>query len=95
MEGEVASMSSPQGVVFDPEELLLLGSVFDQAIASLPSSMRTPAKTTEIAKIILERAVAGERDPIKLECAALSNLIVTSVASSPPAPSRDASGSLP
>jgi len=95
MEGEVASMSSPQGVVFDPEELLLLGSVFDQAIASLPSSMRTPAKTTEIAKIILERAVAGERDPIKLECAALSNLIVTSVASSPPAPSRDASGSSP
>ena len=95
MEGEVASMSSPQGVVFDPEELSLLGSVFDQAIASLPSSMRTPAKTMEIAKVILERAVAGERDPIKLEFAALSNLIVTSVASSPPAPSRDASGSLP
>jgi hypothetical protein len=95
MEGEVASMSSPQGVVFDPEELLILGSVFDQAIASLPSSMRTPAKTTEIAKIILERAVAGERDPIKLEFAALSNLIATSVASSPPVPSRDASGSSP
>jgi len=65
-------MSSPQGVVFDPEELSLLGRVFDQAIASLPSSMRTPAKTMEIAKIILERAVAGERDPIKLEFAALS-----------------------
>jgi hypothetical protein len=55
--------------------------------------MRTPAKTMEIAKIILERAVAGERDPIKLEFAVLSNLIVTCVASSPPAPSRDTSGS--
>jgi len=46
-------MSSPQGIVFDPEELSLLGSVFDQAIASLPSSMRTPAKTMEIAKLFL------------------------------------------
>ena len=83
------------GVVFDPEELSLLGSVFDQAIASLLSSMRTPAETMEITKIILERAVAGELDPIKLEFAALSNLIVTSVASAPAASSQDASGSSP
>jgi hypothetical protein len=35
--------------VYDPEELARLGSVFDQAVAALPPSMRTPANLMEIA----------------------------------------------
>jgi hypothetical protein len=46
--------------VFDPEELSLLGSIFDQAVAALPATMQTQTNRTEIAKIILERAAAGE-----------------------------------
>ena len=34
-----ASMLREQGVVFGPEELSLLGDVFDQALASLPAWM--------------------------------------------------------
>jgi hypothetical protein len=46
--------------VFDPEELSLLGSIFDQAVATLPVTMQTQTNRTEIAKIILARAAAGE-----------------------------------
>jgi len=46
--------------VYDPEELSLLGRVFEQSVAALPPTMQTPANRTEIAKIILERAAAGE-----------------------------------
>jgi len=64
------------GVVLNPEELSLLGNVFDQAMASLPSAMRTRVNRSEIAKNILASAAAGERDPIELELAATMNLTV-------------------
>jgi hypothetical protein len=67
-------MLGERDVVYYPEELSLLGSIFDQAIASLPAAKRTPANRTEIAKKILRRAAAGERDPIKLGLAALTDL---------------------
>jgi hypothetical protein len=63
-------------VVFDPEELTLLGSVFDQALASLPYAMRTRSNRSEIAKNILASAASGERDPIELELAATMNLTI-------------------
>jgi hypothetical protein len=65
-----------QGVVFGPEELSLLGGVFDQALASLPARMRTRANRSVIAKSILASAAAGERDPTELELAATTNLTV-------------------
>jgi hypothetical protein len=58
-EGNVA-MLPEISAVFDPEELSLLGSIFDQAVAALPATMQTQTNRTEIAKIILERAAAGE-----------------------------------
>jgi len=67
-------MLGERDVVYYPEELSLLGSIFDQAIASLPAAKRTPANRTEIAKNIFRRAAAGERDPIELGLAALTNL---------------------
>ena len=73
-------MLREQGVAYDPEELSLLGDIFDQAVASIPRAMRTPINRTQIAKNILERAAIGERDPIELELAACANLIVTAAA---------------
>jgi hypothetical protein len=69
-------MLRDKGVVLNPEELSLLGDVFDQAMVSLPSAMRTRANRSEIAKNILAAAAAGERDPIELELAATMNLTV-------------------
>ncbi len=69
-------MLSEQSSAYDPEELSLLGDIFDRTVASLPATMRTPFNRTEIAKNILTRAAAGERNRIELELAALDNLKV-------------------
>lgn len=60
MIGGNLSMLPEMSAVFEPEELSLLGSIFDQAVAALPATMQTQTNRTEIAKIILERAAAGE-----------------------------------
>jgi hypothetical protein len=67
-------------VVYDPEELSLLGHILDQAMASLPAAMRTPHTRTEIARNILARAATGERDPIELELAATMDLKISTAA---------------
>jgi hypothetical protein len=59
-------MSRERGAVYEPEELSLLGRIFDQSVAALPAAMRTPANRTKIAKIILGRAAAGELEPAPL-----------------------------
>jgi hypothetical protein len=66
-------MLRERSAVYEPEELSLLGSIFDQSVAALPAAMRTPANRTEIAKIILRRAAAGELERealVKFEAAA-------------------------
>lgn len=66
-------MLSEMSAVFDPEELSLLGKIFDQAVAALPATMQTQTNRTEIAKIILGRAAAGELELaplLKFEAAA-------------------------
>jgi hypothetical protein len=60
IEGGTAAMLREMSTVFDPEELSLLGRIFDQVVAGLPVTMQTPTNRTEIAKIILGRAAAGE-----------------------------------
>jgi hypothetical protein len=69
-------MSREQGIVLEPEELALLGEVFDQALASLPTWMRTRANRSMIASSLLASVAAGKRDPIELELAATMNLTV-------------------
>jgi plasmid stability protein len=69
-------MLCEQSSAYDPEELSLLGDIFDRTVASLPGTMRTPFNRGEIARNILTRAAAGEREPIELELAALDNLKV-------------------
>jgi hypothetical protein len=73
-------MLSDQSAVYYPEELSLLGEILDQAVQSLPPGMRTPQNRAAIAKNILARAATGERDPIELGLAALTNLKVTAAA---------------
>ncbi|WP_225129698.1 MULTISPECIES: hypothetical protein [unclassified Bradyrhizobium] len=46
--------------VFDPEELSVLGSLYDSAVTALPPSMRNPENRKAIAKLILERTAAGD-----------------------------------
>lgn len=59
-------MSAEQSIIYDPEELSLLGTIFDQAVASLPATMQTQANRIEIAKIVMHRAAAGERELLPL-----------------------------
>jgi hypothetical protein len=73
-------MLRERSVVYDPEELSLLGHILDQAIASLPVAMRTPYNRAEIARNILARAAMGERDPIELERAAALDMKVSTAA---------------
>ena len=70
-------MLPDQSAVYYPEELSLLGQILDQAVQSLPPSMRTPQNRAAIAKDILAVAVTGERDPIEIRLAALITLKVT------------------
>ena len=70
-------MSSNQGAVYCPEDLSILGRVLDQVVQLLPPKMRTPDNRAEIAKNILACAATGERDPVKLELAALINVKIT------------------
>ena len=59
-------MSDERSAIYGPEELSLLGTIFDQAVASLPATMQTQANRTEIAKIVMDRAAAGERELLPL-----------------------------
>ena len=78
-------MLSDRTAVYDPEELSLLGRVFEQSVATLPPTMRTAANRTEIAKIILERAAAGEPlAPLMTFALGAASLI-----QEPPAPHSD------
>ncbi|MCP3380472.1 MULTISPECIES: hypothetical protein [unclassified Bradyrhizobium] len=52
--------------VFDPEDLCMLGKIFDEAVAALPASMRTPINRTEIAKLVLGRTAAGRAELVRL-----------------------------
>ena len=69
-------MLCEQSSAYDPGELSLLGDIFDRTVASLPGTMRTPFNRGEIARNILTRAAAAERDLIELGLAALDDLKV-------------------
>lgn len=57
--------------VCDPEQLSVLGRIFDHAVAALPEEMRTPGNRRQIGKLILGRAVVAE-----LELSLLIRLVV-------------------
>jgi hypothetical protein len=63
---------SGTGSAYRPEELSMLRRVMDEAVGTLPVALRTPIAKASIAKNLLDRAAAGERDPIELRLAALA-----------------------
>ena len=73
-------MVGEQSVVYDPEELMLIGRILDNAIESLPAGMQTAHNRTEIARTLLACAATGQRDPIELELATRLDLKVSAAA---------------
>ena len=63
-----------EGAVYCPEELALLGRIFDGALESLSANMQTASSRAKIARNILACAAGGERDSVKLRLAALGQL---------------------
>ena len=57
-------------MIFQPDEIKLMGSALDEVTIILPG-MRTAAMKAKLASRILAAAAKGERDPNKLRTAAL------------------------
>jgi hypothetical protein len=73
-------MLGEQCIAFYPEDLSLLGTVYDRLLASLPPGMRTSSNRVEIAKRLISAAANGERDPVELELTAAMDPIATKAA---------------
>jgi hypothetical protein len=73
-------VSFNESTVYYPEELSLLGEVFDRVVRSLPLDLLTPHHRTTIARDLLACSLRGERDLQVLERAALMNLIAAAAA---------------
>ena len=58
--------------IYSTEELMLFRRVFEAVLAQLPAMMRTADARSAIARNILDCAATGERDPVELRIAALS-----------------------
>jgi len=54
------------GPVFEPEEVASLTAAFDAALSNLGLVDRKDPMTTTVAKLIIQLAKDGERDPKKL-----------------------------
>ena len=57
---------------FDPDTFSVLGSVVELGIGALPPDDRSQERKTLLASKILSAASAGERDPVRLQAAALA-----------------------
>jgi hypothetical protein len=58
--------SLPAGLPFEPEEVASLTAAFDAALTKLGLVDRKDPMTTTVAKLIIQLAKEGERDPKKL-----------------------------
>lgn len=56
---------------YDPETLIILRKVLDEAWAVLPDGLRSHTVKSEMAQRILKHAAGGVRDPVKLRACAL------------------------
>ena len=56
---------------YDPETLILLRKVLDEAWAALPDSSKSETVKSEMAQHILKQAADGVRDPVRLRASAL------------------------
>ena len=56
---------------YDPETLILLRKVLDEAWAALPDGSKSETVKSEMAQHILKQAADGVRDPVRLRASAL------------------------
>ncbi|MGY8669307.1 hypothetical protein Q3C01_44195 [Bradyrhizobium sp. UFLA05-109] len=73
--GKANHLEQTYGKLYEPEQLLMLGRIFDEAVLALPQSLRTPSNRTEIARLILGRASFTQ-----IELGLLVKLIIALVA---------------
>jgi hypothetical protein len=66
-------------VPFDDKATLAMGAAFDQACRSLPLYVRDDKVRALIAKLIIEAAKNGERDPIRIQSEALMEFSIDDV----------------
>jgi len=59
-------LKAEYGPVFGPEEVVSLTAAFDAALSKLGRVDRKDPMTTTVAKLIIQLAKDGERDPEKL-----------------------------
>ena len=64
-------MQIAKGHVYQPEDIVLMKTILDEAATILPIARRTSAMKAKLAARILASAAKGERDPIQLRIAAL------------------------
>lgn len=57
---------------YDPETLIVLRKVLDEAWAALPDGSKSETLKSEMAQHILKQAAGGVRDPIRLRASALA-----------------------
>ena len=61
-----AILQNEYGPVFEPEDVAKLTAAFEAAISKLGLVNRSDLATTTVAKLIIQLAEDGERDPEKL-----------------------------
>lgn len=60
---------------FDPQTLVVLEAVFDEAWLTLKAVGNNTVRPDELARSLLRLATEGERDPIRLHDGALKGLV--------------------
>lgn len=60
---------------YDPETLVLLRKVLDEAWAVLPDGSQSETVKSEMAQHILKQAADGVRDPVRLRASALAGVV--------------------
>lgn len=60
---------------YDPETLIILRTVLDEAWAALPAGSKSEAVKSEMAQHILKQAANGVRDPIRLRASVLAGAV--------------------
>jgi hypothetical protein len=61
--------------LYDPQTLVLLRQVLDEAWAALPDHFKSQTLKSEVAQHILKQAANGVRDPVRLRTSALMRTV--------------------
>jgi hypothetical protein len=62
---------------FDPKTLVVLETAFDEAWLTLKAIGNSTVRPEELARSVLNLAMEGERDPVRLHDEALKGLLAT------------------